>query len=157
MALQGFSALVKVQSSAVAMTDEATTGAGNLTYQIDATAKRIIDLNTIVLVEDGGSATTETYSVNYLTGTITFGSAVARVITVTGAYVTPATVETADNFSFSGSCDALENTQFGLTDKTFQGGLVSGTASLSRFNVTDDLFTDDLLAQNYKIIEYYRS
>ena len=153
MALQGHKASIKVQSSGVTMTDEATTGTANLTYQITDTAKRIIDMNTSVVVEDGGSTTSENYTIDYLNGTIVFSTATARVITVTGKYMTPVTVATANSFTVTVSNEALENTPFEASHRTYQGGLVTGTANLGRYHVSDDLIIDEILASNYLIIE----
>jgi len=156
MALQGFNALIKLQSSAVAFTDEEVTTSDNQTYQITTTSKRIWDLNTAVVVKDDTTVTTEDYAVTYLTGTIEFDSVDAeRVITVSGGYVTPATVATGKSFSFSGTSDALENTPFGSEYREYQAGLVTGTGEISRFFVADDLFIDMLLDGTYKIIEFY--
>ena len=155
MALQGHKCEVKSASTGVSMTDEATTAAGNLTYTITDTAKLIIDMNTTLVVKDGGTATTEAYKVNYLNGVITFATAVVRTITVTGAYLTPTTVATADSFTSDITVDMLENTKFLDEFKTYQAGLVSGTVNLGRFFVADDLFTDDILNGQYKIIYLY--
>jgi len=155
MALQGHLASVKVQSSGVVMTDEAATTSDNLTYQITDTAKRYIDLNTAVVVEDSAVVTTENYTVNYLTGEITFAETGTRTITVSGAYMTPSTVATAKSYSVNVTADTLENTVFTDTFKTFQSGLVSGTASLGRFHASDDLFIDEILAGNYFIVEFF--
>ena len=156
MALQGYLASVKAISTGVAMTDEATTATG-ASYQITNSAKRILDLNTPIIVEDGGAPTTEAYTIDYLNGRVTFGSTASRTITITGAYLTPATIATADTFNFSGTAEAYENTAFGSQYKSFQSGLISGTATLGRFFVTDSLFIDALLDGEYKIIEYYVS
>ena len=75
MALQGYNCNIKVASNGVAMTDEATTTSDNISYQITDSAKRIVDLNTAITVKDGGTATTEKYTFNYITGTVTFTSA----------------------------------------------------------------------------------
>ena len=155
MALQGHLASVKVQSSAIAMTDEATTTSDNISYQITNSAKRIMDLNTTVVVEDSAVLTTENYRVDYLNGTIIFDTATSRTITVTGAYVTPTTAATARSYSITTSRDVLENTPFNTGFRTYQAGLLTGTASLERFHVTDDLFIDQLLNGEYKIIEFY--
>ena len=155
MALQGHRVEIKAQSSALSMTDEATTTSDNISYQITDSAKRILDLNTLILVEDGGVATSEKYSIDYLNGIITFESSATRDIAVTGAYVTPTTVATAFSASFNGSADVLENTPFNVSSRTFQAGLITGTMSLSRYFVTDDLFIDILLNGGYKIIEYW--
>ena len=156
MALQGYLASVKAISTGVAMTNEATTATG-ASYQITNSAKRILDLNTPIIVNDGGTPTTEAYTIDYLNGRVTFGSTASRTITITGAYLTPATIATADTFNFSATAEAYENTAFGTQYKSFQAGLISGTATLGRFFVTDSLFIDALLDGEYKILEYYVS
>jgi hypothetical protein len=156
MALQGYLASVKAISTGVAMTNEATTATG-ASYQITNSAKRILDLNTPIIVNNGGTPTTEAYTIDYLNGRVTFGSTASRTITITGAYLTPATIATADTFNFSATAEAYENTAFGTQYKSFQAGLISGTATLGRFFVTDSLFIDALLDGEYKIIEYYVS
>jgi hypothetical protein len=156
MALQGYLASVKAISTGVAMTNEATTATG-ASYQINTASKRILDLNTAIVVKDGGSVTTEAYTVDYLNGKVTFGSVASRTITITGAYLTPATIATADTFNFSATTESYENTAFGSQYKSFEAGLISGTATLGRFFLTDDLFIDALLDGEYKILEYYVS
>jgi len=71
MALQGYNALVKTQSSAIAFTDEATTTSDNKTYQITNATKRIFDYETELIVKDDASVVTG-YSFNKITGTVTF-------------------------------------------------------------------------------------
>lgn len=155
MALKGHLASVKVQSSAVAMTAEATSTSDSISYQITDSAKRILDLNTSITVYDSAVETTENYSIDYLNGTITFDSSASRTITIDAAYVTLATVATATAFNFSGTADALDNTAFLDTIRSFQSGLRSGTATLTRFFVVDDIFIDTILDGSIKVIEYY--
>jgi len=153
MALQGHLVEILSASTGTAMTDEATTTADDTIYQITDSAKRIIDLNTAIVVEDSTVTTTEKYTIDYLNGKITFDSVDAgRAITVTGAYLTPTTVATADEYSFNGVSDVLEKTPFHVNYKEFESGLVTATITLGRFFVTDDLFTDDILNGKYKII-----
>lgn len=155
MALQGHLCEVKAQSSAVAMTDEATTTSDNLTYQITDSSKRYIDLETAVVVKDSAIATTERYYINHVLGTINFYETGTRTITVTGAYVGTTTVATGKEFAFNGKTEALNKTQFQDTFKQFQAGLKSGNATLGRWAVTDELFIDALMDGEAKIIEYY--
>lgn len=154
MALKGYNVQVLDAVTGIAMTAEATTTADNISYQVTNTAKRIMDINTTLVVDDSAVPTTENYKVNYLTGAITFDSADAgRVITLDGAYLTPSAIATANSYTFAGTADALENTPFNTSYKTFQAGLVSGTISLGRFHVSDDLFIDALLDGKIKIIK----
>ena len=154
MATAGYLCEVKAVSSGTAMTDEATTTSDNLTYQITDSAKRILDLDTTVVVEDGGVPTSESYEINYLEGKIVFSSAVARTITVTGAYLTPVTVATADSYNLSINTDELDNTPFNTRFRTYQAGLTSGTATLGRFHVADSFFVDEILSGNIMLVEF---
>lgn len=154
MALPGYNVEVLSASTGVAMTAEATTTSDNQSYQITNTSKQILDLNTAVVVDDGGTPTTESYTVDYLNGIVTFGTVDAgRVITIDGAYLVPSTVATADSFTVSITADALNNTPFNTRFMTFQQGLASGTMNLGRFHVADSLFINDILNNKYKIIK----
>ena len=155
MALQGYLASVNAQSSATSMTDEAMGSTDDTIYTITDSAKTVIDLNTAIVVEDDGSTTTEDYTVDYLNGIVTFGSAVSRTITITGAYVTLTTVAVADSFSFSASSDMYDNTVFSGSTRTFQPGLMTGTAELGGFFAVDDIFNDAILAGEYMVLEYF--
>ena len=139
------------------MADEATSTTDNKTYQITSASKRLLDLNTDITVEDDGISTSESYEISYLDGTVTFDiEDVTRVITITGAYLTPAIVATADSFSISVSGDALEITPFNEDGfRSFEQGLVSGTLNLSRFHASDDLLIDPILSGDTAIIEIY--
>ena len=154
MAKQGFNSLIKAQSSAVVFTDEATTTGDDISYQITDTSKRLWDLETPILVEDSAVPTTESFKVNRLTGTITFESAVSRTITVSGSSVTPVTVAQGKSFTFNGVREVLDNTIFQNESRTFQSGLLTGTAEIGRFYV-DTFFFDQLLNGEIKILEFY--
>jgi len=154
MTLQGYNVEVLDAVTGTTMTAEATTTADNTNYQITNTAKRIMDINTPLVVKDSGVITVENHIVNYLTGTVSFDTADAgRVITLDGAYLTPSAIATANSYTFAGTADALDNTPFNVSFKTFQAGLRSGTINLGRFHVSDDLFIDALLDGNMKIIK----
>lgn len=154
MALQGYNVEVLDAVSGVTMTSEATSTSDNKSYQITNSAKRIIDLNTTLVVKDDGTTTTEKFTVNYLTGTIAFKTVDAgRVITITGAYLTPSTIATANSYTFSGTGDALDTTPFNTQFKSFVAGLRSGTINMGRFHVEDSLFVDALLDGMIKMIK----
>lgn len=157
MALNGYMAAVKAQSSAIAFTDEATTTADDTVYTITDSAKSIWDLDTPIVVKDGGVATAESYKVDRLKGQITFTTAnPARVITVSGSYVVLTTISQAKNFTFSGSADTLDTTTFASTGfRDFVAGLVSGTAALSKFYEVANFFINLLLSGERVVIEYY--
>ena len=157
MALNGYMAAVKAQSSAVAFLDEPTTTSDNTVYTITDTAKKIWDLDTEIVVEDGGVPTTESYKVNRLKGQITFSSAnPARVITVSGSYVVLTTIGQAKAFTFNGTADVIDSTTFASTGfRTFEAALVSGTASLNKFYEVANFFINLLLSGERVVIEYY--
>lgn len=155
MALKGCLALVKQQSSAVAFTDEATTATGNISYQITDEAKRIWSYDGLIIVKDGGVATTESYTINRLTGTITFNTATSRTITVTGEYVLLSTVAKAKSFALNGTRDVSDVTVFNTEFKSFEATLLSGSAELGLiYDVTSTFFTM-LTDGTIKVIEYY--
>ena len=123
---------------------------------ISNSSKILWDLDTEIIVEDGGTPTTEKYTLSRLTGSVTFDTVDAgRVITVTGAYVVTTTIAEAKSFSFTGSSDALDQTKFQEAFRSFQNGNVTATAELGKFAEIDTFFLDMLLNGERKIIEYY--
>jgi hypothetical protein len=155
MALRGYLAQVKQQSSAVAMTDEATTATGNISYQITNTAKRIIDLGTAVVVKVGGSPVTTGFTIDYLNGKIVFTSVATRTVTVTGAYVTLTTVASARSFTFNGTRETTDVTKFGTQFREFEPTLLTGTAELGLVYEANSTFFAMLTNGTIKVLEYY--
>jgi len=156
MPLSGIGALVKSESSQVGFTDEATTTSDDTIYQITDSAKRIWGFNSTIVVEDAAVPTVEPYTVNRLNGTITFESSDGgRVITVTGDYVLLTTVAEAKEWSADISRDMLDNTVFQDQDRSFQPGLIGGTATIGKFYDTSTYFIDMLLDGTTKVIELY--
>lgn len=109
---------VKQSGTGVGMTAEACTGTANTSYQITNTAKRVIDPSAAVTVKDAGVGTIEAYTLNRLTGTVTFGSAVVRVITIDGTYLPLTTVAEAMEFDFQTKPQFLPDTAFLDSDVT---------------------------------------
>jgi len=156
MALQGYKALVKAESSQIVFTDEATTTSDDITYQITDTAKRIWGFDSIIVVKDAATPTTEDYAINRLNGTITFDSADGgRVITVTGDYVLLTTVAEAKEYSFDGTTELPDNTVFQDTERRFTPTLLTATATLGKFYDVDNYFIDMLFDGTTKVIEFY--
>ena len=156
MALQGYNAEVKVQSTPIAFTDEATSTSDDTKYTITDTGKNIWDYDSTVVVKDDGTITSEVYTISRLTGSITFDSVDAtRVITITGEYTVPTTVATADEYTFTMTADTHDSTPFQASNRTYEIGNRSGTAELSRFFVTDGLFLGIVLDSSIKVIELY--
>lgn len=156
MALRGYLASVKAQSSSVSFTDEATSTSDNQNYTITDTAKAIWDIDSSIVVEDGGVPTSEAYTLSRLTGKVTFETVDAgRVITVTGDYVALATVAEAKKFSFSGSCDALDATRFLDEYRQYEAGNVTATAEIGEWLSADDYFIEMLINGDINVIEFY--
>ena len=155
MAQASYSTSVSAQSSAVVFTDEATSTIDNISYQITNAAKRIWDYATALVVEDGGSPTVESYTVNGLNGTVTFESADAgRVITVTGAYVVLTTLATAKDFALTSDLTLADTTPLGQQFSVFTPTTLTGSITLGRYDLADSTFADMLLAGDVKVINY---
>jgi len=156
MALKGYLTDVKVQSSAAVFTGEATTTSDNTIYTITNTSKTVFDFDTDLVVLDGGTATTESYTVSKLTGTVTFESVDAgRAITLTGAYVLLTSVAQAKSISLALSADALDATPFQKDFREYEAGKITGTVDLGKFAEVSTYFLDMLLDGDIKVIEYY--
>lgn len=153
MALQGFGALVKAESSAIVFTDEATTTSDNKTYVVP---DMIFAYGSDIVVEDGGTETTEDYTVNWLEGSVTFATAdEERVITVSGEYVTLSTIAYANEFAFNGTRDLADITAFGQDSKVYYPTLVSAEATIRKFYEVDGYFVNLLADGLVKVFELY--
>lgn len=152
--LAGKSVVIKVSGAATSMTGEVTSTEDDTVYQITEATKRVLDRDTAPTVLDGGSATEEAYTVNYLNGTITFEEADEnRVITVTGKYLPMTTAAYAYDMSRREECDLADVTPFGSTNKKRLAMLKSMSGSLSHFNLEDTTFLDALQAGVPVVIE----
>lgn len=156
MATAGRKAQVKVSGTAVSFTDEATTSSDDQTYQITATTKRVWDRTVTITVEEDGVATEESYTVNRLTGAITFDSvdALRGDVTVTGSYLPLSVVGEAFEYSWSGEGDNQDKTAFGDDYIKRIQGLKDFTSSLSKFYV-DSTFVDHLTDGAVVVLEFY--
>lgn len=153
--LAGFTTQIKISGAPIAMAGETTVTDDNTVYQIESASKQVLDRDTSPTVLDGGVETLEKYTVNYLNGKITFGSANAgRVITVTGKYLPMTVAAYANQASKSDNCDIIDCTPFGATYKKRVKGLKSASGSLTQLNLADDTFKDALTAGVPIVLEY---
>lgn len=145
--LSGRNARVRVSGAAVAFADEATTTSDNQSYQIANAAKQVWDRTATITVEEDGVATVESYTVNRLTGTITFDDvdALRGVVTVTGQYLPLSEAATAHRYSHARSRGILTDTAFGATWESHLAGMLNIRGSLARW-VIDEVFGDALVA-----------
>lgn len=153
MELAGRLAVVKASGTAVAMTAEATTATGNISYQITDATKRVIDRTEAVVVKDGGVVTAEAYTLNRLSGTVTFATATARTITIDGKYLPMAEVASAHEYSFNKAVDVLEVTPFAATHKKRIAGQKFASGTLSQWDI-NEYFYDALTADEPIVLEF---
>ncbi len=110
----GHSSSLKVSGAAVAVTGEATTAlVAGVTYQITNTAKRIVDPNTAIVVNDGGVPVAATgYSFNYLFGKVTFVAPPAGAVTIDCSYLPVAAIAEVREFKLAGNAGLVDSTSF---------------------------------------------
>ncbi len=108
--------LVKIGGTPTAFTDEATTATvANKTYQITNTAKQIWSPTATITVKNGGVAVdpdADPYSINRLTGKVTFVATTARVITISGTYLPMTTIAKSKSITWEKGNEVLDDTTF---------------------------------------------
>ena len=137
---------IKVSGTKALLTAEATSTSDNQTYQITNADKRVLDYSETITVDDGGSPTAESYTLNRLSGTVTFDSVDTRTITIDGYYLPMSTAAYAHSDSINVACDILNTEKYGDTYKDKIAGLKGAEGSLSQWDVTDTTYEDDLTA-----------
>lgn len=159
--------MVKIAGTPISMASpEPTTELQEgLVYQIADPAKRILSPNGTVTVQvdaDGagtGTPTTadpSTYTLNRLTGTVTFHSAqpADATVTIQGDYLSPSTVIEAYEYTLTVEGDNQDATRFQDTFTRRKQGLLDVTAELSKWYA--DLALYDLLDQDKTlVVEFY--
>ena len=105
---------VKKGGTATEMTAEATTLVSGTTYQITATAKRIIDHNTAVVVKDGTTTLegANITSIDYLQGKVVLAEAPAGAVTIGGKYIPTTDIAGANSYSLTLNQTLKEDTDF---------------------------------------------
>jgi len=93
------------------------------------------------------------YTLNRLSGTVTYTTATTRVIMVSGDYLPMTTAAYAHNASTSRKADVADVTAFGATHYKRTATLLSASGSLSQFDVTDTTYVDALKAGVPIVIE----
>ena len=154
----GRRAQVKVSGAAVTFTTEATTTVtANTVYQITDATKRVWDPTAAITVyKDAVSQSPTLYTINRLTGTITFtADQGASVITVSGSYLPLSLAAEAKEYSYDRTAQMLEDNAFGDSDVTRVMGLQDVSGTIGRWWSVDTYFTDALLAGNPVVIEFW--
>lgn len=155
MATAGKRGQVKAVGAALPFTTEATTATGNISYQITDATKRIWHRTATITVLDGGVPTVEAYTLNRLTGTVTFGSAAARVITLTGQYLPTVTIGCATEYSWTLTADNQDSTCFATEWIDRTQALLDFAASLSKFFDINTYFWETLDGDLDLVLEFY--
>lgn len=168
MAMHGKKALVKVSGEGVEFTDEATTRVtANTVYQITNAAKRVWDRSATITVEvdaDGGGgggyavADPDTYTINRLTGTVTFDDdqGADAIVRVDGTYLPLSTAAEGRAYAYELSASNPPGSQFGDTAVVRPAqGLLDIAGSVGAWHSADTYFSDALLAGVPVVLEFY--
>lgn len=156
----GKKAQVKVSGAATAFTDEATTEVtADTVFQITDTAKRVWDRTATITVKvDTVTQASSLYTLNRLTGTVTFLSAIgaAAVVTVSGSYLPLSTAAEAKSYRYSVNGVVASKAAFGASWDTNLAGIKNVAGSLSEWHdPADTYFTDALVAGSPVVIEFW--
>lgn len=92
-------------------------------------------------------------SLKKIMGKVTFLSATARTVLISGNYLPLSTAAYAISLSRDRGCDLLESTKFGDTNKARVAGLLYGSGTLTHIDVTDTVFDDALVAGTPVVIQ----
>jgi len=149
----GYLVSVKVSGDKLSLTAEPCGTSDNTVYQITDTDKQILDKTSTITVKDDGVETAEEYTLNRLDGTVTFGSAVARTITIDGFYLPMTTVASAHAAGLDRACTIINVPVFRASYKDKIPGQLSASISLEDFDVTDTYFVDALQAGDPVVVE----
>lgn len=150
----GKECVVKVSGAKVAATGLVTSTADNKRYQIGDAAKQVIALDSVVVVKDGGTTTTEKYTLNRLEGSIEFDTVDAdRIITIDASYLPMSAAASAHVATFGRGCKLSELPKFGVEYMNRLAGQKFAYGTLSQWDIEDSYFTDALLAGDVVVIE----
>lgn len=167
MAIPGRKSLVKIAGTPISMASpEPTTELQEgIKYQITDPAKRILAPFATVTVQvdaDGAGTGTpvtaepSTYTLDRLTGTVTFSSAqpLEAVVTIQGDYLAPSTVIESYEYTWTIESDNQDATRFQDSFVKREQGLLDVTAELSKWYM--DLSLYDMLDQDKTlVVEFY--
>ncbi len=136
------------------MTNEATTLVSGTTYQIDDTAKRIIDPGAAVVVNDGGSPIAISgYEIIYPPGKAVLAAAPGGAVTITGKYLTAAAFGQAHEWSASVGPNLVDTAVFGAAWEAKTAVQRRGSVTLTRF-YNDEYFHTEIDHSNFVLILY---
>ena len=150
-ATAGYLAAISITGTATTMTGEAMadiSGGANTSFQITDTAKRVVDPATAIVINDlnTGGAWAGTFTINYLTGTVTLSGAAVGGITITGKFLPVRQIAQAYELDVSLTRNLVETSLLGTehTQRTSTLGDISG--SVTCYDTGLEQYTDVSLA-----------
>lgn len=157
MAKAGHFALVKAASSTTTtFTDEPTTTTDDQTYRITDETKTPWCRECTITVEDGGVPTTESFTLNRLTGQVIFDTVdITRDITVSGEFHTMSVLAEASEFTYTIEASNEDTTFFGERWMNRTQALKDFTGSTSQFDEIDRTMFDNLDSGTTFVIEFF--
>ena len=173
MAYSSQNVALHITGAATAITDEACTEVSGTVFRITDAAKRILDPDTAIVVEDGGiPVIASAYTIDHYFGTITFGSDQSgSTITITAAYLPTYEIPAAFSGSMSINNGQIDVTQFGDSGRrristldevsfaidTYQGGGedFSDGDEAAVLNFFSSLEGDDRIVAEYRFSPTY--
>ncbi len=151
-------AKVRQSGTSTAFSGESTTvSEGYTVYQITNEAKRVLDRSVIPTVNKDGGEISSGFTIDYLTGKLTFSVAngVGEVITLDGKYMPMADIANAHEYEVSLNANLLPAPVFGSEyNKNVQGDK-NASGSISEWVTTDFYFAEKLIAGEMVVIELY--
>jgi hypothetical protein len=152
--IAGYNAQINQTGSPLALTDEPTTMISSKKYQITNLAKRLININQAVVVNDNGvNQTANVKSIDYLSGTVVFNSSyvVTGPVTIGGHYLPFSIMAKAKKWSLTqtaaeidASCYDDAQANGGL--RTFESGLQTVKLQLDSIYNAANNYVPNLLA-----------
>lgn len=153
--------LRQIAASSTSATALATTLVTGKTYQITDAAKRLLDIDSAIVVYDGGTDHTEDVaSIDYLFGTVTFsdGYTPTGAITVDASYFATTQLAGSRTFTLTMTADAVDNStmpsvQANDGHRTFQQGLKTVTLEMGGVYSSSNGFWTALKARDLLVVE----
>ena len=156
----GYVASVLRNGTSTATTGEAMSLVSGTTYQIDDTAKRILDKDSTITFYDGASAldAADIESIDYLFGTVTLVAAPSGAVTVDANFFPTASLGCSNSFSLTQTSDTTDTTCFETASvnggfATFRPTLKTVELELTGFYRSTNQFYDLLQSRDELIVE----
>jgi len=158
----GYVATIKEAGTTTSMTAEAASLVSGKTYQIDDITKRVLDIDTAVVVDDSAApvSAADIESIDYLHGRVTFASTYtpSGAVTFDCNYFPMVALGTSRSFSLNMTAEAIDDTdmptaQANSGHRTFTQGLRTVAFDLSGVYALSNGYRASLLARDKVLIE----